>query len=378
MAGSNMSVDVQPVTTYRQKKRFLEFPWGLYRSDPFWVPPLRGEQKQLVGYARHPFYDRNSIHTFLAYRDGTPCGRIAAIHNQTYIDTHNERRGFFGFFECVDDAEVAHGLFDAARRWLADRDIACLRGPVSPGLNYSVGTLVEGFDTSPTFLMPYGPRYYPQLIESYGFRKSQDLYAYYGDIEMLPQSVAKLGPIADQIIERYGIRVRRLDKRRLYDEVAEFISIYNASLVGTWGYEPMSPREVRQMALGLKHMLIPEVTAAAEIEGRLVGAAFALPDYNPRIKAIDGRLFPFGFVRLLANKKAIKKYRLLAANVVPEYQMQGVGLVLLRAMVPTALDWGLQEVEFSWVSESNHRSRGSLEKGGARRVKTYRVYDFDA
>jgi GNAT superfamily N-acetyltransferase len=299
------------------------------------------------------------------------------VANQTYIDTHHERRGFFGFFECIEDQTVAHALFDAARGWLAERDLHCLRGPANPGLNYSVGALVEGFDSSPTFLMPYNPPYYPQLIESYGFRKTQDLYAYYANIDMLPDSSAKLGPLAEQIVERYNIRIRQLDKRRLFEDVKDFISIYNASLVHTWGYEPMPEREVQQMAKGLKLMLAPEVTAAAEIDGRLVGAAFALPDYNPRIKAINGRLFPFGFLRLLANKRKIKKVRLLAANVVPEYQLLGVGLVLLRAMVPPALAWGLEEVEYSWISESNRRSRGSLEKGGARLVKTYRVYDLD-
>ena len=378
IARAIMSVHVQPVTTRRQKKLFLEFPWELYRNDPLWVPPLRSEQKQLVGYWPHPFYDRNSIQTFLAYRNGTACGRIAAICNQTYIDTHDERRGFFGFFECVDDVEVAHGLFDAARHWLADRDITCLRGPASPGLNYSLGTLIEGFDSSPTFLMPYGPRYYPKLIESYGFRKSQDLYAYYGDIDMLPRAAAKLDPIADQIIERYDIRIRQLDKKKLYDEVAEFIAIYNASLVGTWGYEPMPPSEVRHMASGLKHMLVPEVTAAAEIDGRLVGAGFALPDYNPRIKAIDGRLFPFGFMRLLANKKAIKKYRLLAANVVPEYQMHGVGPRAPPRDGASGNGVGTAGSGDFVGSPSRISGReAAWKKPVARRIKTYRVYDFD-
>jgi GNAT superfamily N-acetyltransferase len=244
-------------------------------------------------------------------------------------------------------------------------------------LNYSVGTLIEGFDSAPFFLMPYGPRYYPQLLESYGLRKAQDLYAYYANVDMLPESTAKLEPISDQIVERYNIRLRKLNRKRLYDDVLQFISLYNASLVGTWGYEPMSQAEAKHMAAGLKHLLIPDVTAAAEIDGRMVGAAFALPDYNPTIKAIDGRLLPWGFLRMLAQKRKIKRFRLLAANVLPEYQLHGIGLVLLRSMVPAVLERGLQEVEYSWVSESNTRSRGSLEKGGTRRYKTYRVYDWD-
>jgi hypothetical protein len=226
--------------------------------------------------------------------------------------------------------------------------------------------------------MPYNPRYYPRLIESYGFRKSQDLYAYRANADMLPASTHKLGPLAEQIVDRYDITVRKLNKSRLYADVTEFIRIYNASLAETWGYEPMSDAEVRHMAKGLKYMLVPEITAAAEIDGQVVGVAFALPDYNPRIKAIDGRLFPFGFLRLLVNRRRIMKARVLAANVLPAYHLLGIGLVLLRAMLPTDVSrWDTKEIEYSWISESNQRSWGGLEKGGAVRYKTYRVYDWN-
>ena len=370
---------VHPVVTRRQRKQFLGFPWSLYREDPNWVPPLRMDQKEMVGYGHHPFFeDKNEIQTFLAYREnGEICGRIAAIHDQGHIDHHNERRGFVGFFESVDDQQVADALFDAARAWLAERDLHCMRGPMNPGLNYALGILAEGFDSPPTFLMPYNPAYYERLFAGYGFRKAQDLFAYWGNIEMLPASTAKHGPIADKIIEHFDIRVRPMDKSRFREEVEMFLSIYNRSMSRHWGFVPMSPSEIRHMAGGLRHLIVPEMALAAEIDGKVVGATFCLPDYNPRIKKIDGRLFPFGFLHLLRNRQAIKKIRILAANVLPEYQLMGVGLVLLRALVPMALDWGIEEAEFSWVAESNSLSRGALEKANAQRIKTYRVYDWD-
>jgi GNAT superfamily N-acetyltransferase len=368
---------IQPVATRRQRKQFLEFPWRLYRGDPNWVPPIRMDQKELVGYRRHPFYERNRVQTFLAYRDQEVCGRIAAILNVAHVEHRNERRGFFGFFECIDDQEVADRLLDAARRWLAEQDIPCLRGPANPGMNYTWGALIEGFDSPPGFMMPYNPPYYGRLIEGYGFRKAQDLFAYWGNIDMLPASSAKLGPISDQIVERFQIRFRELNRSQFLKDVEAFLTIYNQSMVDHWGFSPMSEGEVHHLAKGLRYLLVPELAVGAEIDGRLVGVALALLDYNPRIKQIDGRLFPFGFLRLLAGRRKIKRVRLLAANVVPEYQMMGVGLVLLRAMVPKGLAWGLEEVEYSWVAESNALSRGSLEKGGAKRIKTYRVYDFD-
>jgi GNAT superfamily N-acetyltransferase len=370
-------VVVKPVQSRREKRLFLEFPWQHYGGDPHWIPPLRSDDKRLVGYRPHPFYEKNECQTFLAFRGGEVCGRIAAIHNRAHNEHFKEQRGFFGFFECCDDRHAAHALFDAARDWLARRDLRPIRGPTSPGLNYLAGTLIEGFDSPPTFMMPYNPPYYPALIEGYGFRKAQDLYAYSGTLDMLAPVQAKLEPVAAQIVERLGVRIRTMNRWRFKRDVAEFLSVFNRSAVGHWGFAPFSQAEVDDLAKGLSWLLVPEMAVGAEVDGKLVGVAIVLPDYNPRIRQIDGRLFPFGFLRLLANKRKIKKVRSMTTNVLPEYHLLGVGLVLLRAMVPKGLEWGTTEVEFSWVAESNALSRGALEKGGAKRSKTYRVYDLD-
>lgn len=370
------AIQVQPVRSRQQRKLFLNYPWELYRGDPFWIPPLRGNQRELVGYARHPFYENNEVETFLAYRSGEVCGRIAAILNRGHLERYHDDRGFFGFFECVDDQEVAGKLFDAVRQWFADRNIFSVRGPMNPSQNYELGLLIEGFDSSPTFMMTYNPPYYARLIEGCGFRKTQDLYAYFGHIDMLPKVAEKLRPIALGIIEHLGVRIRSLDRADFRADVESFLQIYNRSLANTWGFVPMSEGEVRHMAQGLKHLIVPELAIGVEVDGRLVGAVFGLPDFNPRIRAIDGRLFPFGFWRLLRNKQEIKRIRAISTNVLPEYQRQGLGLVLLHGLVPKAMEWGIEEAEFSWVLESNRLSWRSLEKGGAIRTKTYRLYDF--
>lgn len=368
---------VKPVATRHERKLFLQFPWELYRNDPHWIPPLQGNQRELVGYRRHPFYERNRVQTFLARRGDKVCGRIAALINYGHIEQHHEQRGFFGFFECLDDQSAASGLLEAARQWLAAQGIDKIRGPASPSMNYELGTLIEGFDSSPTFMMAYNPPYYQRLLETYGLTKAQDLYAYWGNLEMLPKVQAKLGPVASQIIERLNIRLRPLDRTRFLEDVQTFLSIYNQSLGNTWGFVPMTPAEIRHTASGLRYLMVPELSLAAEIDGQVVGAVFGLPDYNPRIRQIDGRLFPFGFFRLLRNKQAIKRIRLISTNVLPEYQRWGVGLALMQGLVPKALEWGMQEAEFSWVLETNLLSRGSLEKGGAIRTKTYRLFDLD-
>ncbi len=371
-------VVVKPVISRREKKQFLEYPWKQYQGDPIWIPPLRGYQKEQVGYAKNPFYDQSEIQPFLALRGGEVCGRIAAILNVGHNEQHKENRGFWGFFESIDDQEVADGLFGAVRDWFTERGIRQLRGPTNPNLNSEIGLLIDGFDTSPFFMMTYNPPYYERLVEESGFRKCQDLYAYWGCIDMLPAVQERLAPICEQIIERFEVTVRPLDKTRFREDVEAFVAVYNRAMSNTWGFVPMTDDEVRHQAKGLKQLMVPELAIAAEIGGEMIGASFALLDYNPRIKKIDGRLFPFGFWKLLSNKRAIKRLRVISTNVIPEYQLHGIGLVLMNGIVPMGLEWGMEEAEFSWVLESNTLSRGSLEKGGAKRTKTYRIYDWQA
>ncbi|MFM8434922.1 MAG: N-acetyltransferase, partial [Planctomycetia bacterium] len=244
-------------------------------------------------------------------------------------------------------------------------------------LNYECGLLIEGFDTPPFFMMTHNRPSYPALVEAQGLRKIEDLYAFWGRLEMLDSIDKKLGVMVEGVKERFGVKVRPLDRSRFDEEVRMFLEIYNSSLGGTWGFVPLSPGEVKHMAASLKHLIVPELALVAEVDGKPIGTVFCLLDYNPRIKAINGRLFPFGFLKLLWNKKGIKRMRAISTNVVPEYQAWGVGLVLMAALVPQLYAWGMDEVEFSWVLESNHLSKRTLERGGALVTKKYRLYDGD-
>ncbi len=368
---------IKPVETRRERKQFLHLPWKLYHGDANWIPPLRLNQKELVGYKRHPFYEDADVQTFLAWRGNEVCGRIAAIVNHVHNRRFKEQRGFFGFFESINDQQVATGLFDTAKAWLAERDIQSMRGPMNPSFNYEIGLLVDGFDSPPTFMMTYNPPFYEQLIEEYGFRKEQDLYAYWGHVDMLETQDKKIAFVIEESTRRFRFKLRRLDKSRFDEDIRTFLKIYNDANGAHWGFVPMSEGEIRHMSKGMRHLITPEMTSFAEVDGRPVGAVFGMLDYNPRIKQINGRLYPFGFLKLLWNRRAIKRMRVLAAHVLPEYQRWGLGLVLLQRLVPDILEWELEEVEFSWVAESNHLSRGTLERGGAKLIKTYRIYDYD-
>ncbi len=369
-------ISVQPVTTKAHKKAFINFAWDHYKGDPLWVPPLLMNIKELLNYTKHPFYENAEIQTFLARQNGKIVGRIAAIIDRAHNEFHSEERGMFGFFESVDDQDVANALFDTAKAWFAERNIFLMRGPANPSQNYEWGMLVEGFHSPPTFMMTYNKPYYGKLVESYGFFKSQDLYSYIGRTSMIDDLDPKLLFIANESKKRFNVHPRPISKKNFDKDVASFLEIYNSALPGQWGFTPMSANELKATASGLKMLIVPEMTTMAEIEGRPVATVFGLLDFNPTIKSINGRLFPFGFLKILLGKKKIKRVRLISTNVIPEYQRWGLGLVLLQRLVPDILKWGIKELEFSWVLESNKLSRGTLERGGSIKDKTYRIYDY--
>ncbi len=372
---SSDRIEVISVSSRRDRKRFFDFPWQHYRNDPNWVPPLRLNQLELLNYRKHPFYLTAEIQTFYALRDGRVVGRIAAIIDRAHNTYYDERRGMFGFFESVNDSRVSEALFDSAIAWLRERGQTAIRGPANPSQNYEWGLLIEGFDQPPTFMMTYNPPYYGNLIDEYGFDKAQDLYSFWGHVGMLEQLDHTLAFVSGEATRRFKISVRPLDPKRFVQDINAFLHIYNSALPGQWGFVPLSTEELKHIAAGLKYLIVPNLTTFAEIDGKPIGAVFGLLDYNPLVKKINGRLFPFGFLRLLLGRKRLKRIRLVSTNVVPEYQRWGIGLVLLQRLVADALRWGIDEGEFSWVLESNHLSRKSLERGGAKRTHTFRIYD---
>ena len=363
------------VESKQDQKEFIRLLWRLYAGDPNWVPPIIQTQEELVGFRKHAFHDNASVTNFLVSRAGQVVGRISSIVNRGHIERFKENRGFFGFFECVDDQSAANLLFDAAARELKRQGMTDVRGPANPSLNYEVALLVEGFDSPPTFMMTYNPPYYERLITNFGFAKCQDLYAYEGNTSMIATADPKLNFVVEELRRRFNVRLRQFNTRNFLSEVQLFLDIYNRSLVGTWGFVPMSQGEVLQQAKGLRHLLVPELTTVIEVDGKPIGSGLGLLDFNPLIKSINGRLFPFGFLKLIFGKRKLKRVRLMSTNVIPEYQRWGFGLLALERMLPDAIKFGVTHGEFSWVLESNHLSRASLERSGMTRIKTYRLFD---
>lgn len=382
-------VAVRTVSSWRDRRRFQHLPWSIYTApgaarDPNWVPPILAQERQLLGWGHHPFFDNAEIVTLLAERGGRIVGRLAVLVNHVHNRKYNEQRGFFGFFECVNDAAVARALFETGHDWLRQRGMTSVRGPVNPSLNYTCGLLVDGFDRPPCFLMTYNPPYYAALLESCGFAKSQDLYAYEMDTALLATVTERYKPAVLAAFERSKLVIRRFEPSggKYLREIEAYLDIYNRSLEGTWGFTPLQSREARHIARDLRHIIVPQFAVFAEMDGQPIGALLALLDYNQilRTPAFNGRLFPFGFVRLLTGRRHITAARAMAMTMVPGYQSAGLSIVLMDNLVAAAANWGakgggIQRYEFSWVLESNTKSRGTLERLGTKITSTYRIYD---
>ncbi|MCO8124291.1 N-acetyltransferase [Stieleria sp. TO1_6] len=369
------SLKCSPVSGWFDRRAFLQLERDLYADDPNWVTPLWGERKQLCGFGSHPFYNDADSQAFLVRRKGRVVGRIVAIINHAHNRYHNEKRGFFGFFECINDVAASRCLFDTAADWLRQRGMTDLRGPVNPSLNYECGLLVDGFDSPPTFLITYNHAYYADLIEACEFKQCQDMFCYDASMDDLDTLDPKLQFVIEEATKRFNVKCRPIDRSRFDQDVQVFLKIYNQSLQRTWGYVPMSNEELVHQAKQLKLLIVPELTSVAEIDGQPVGAGFGLLDYNQLLKTMNGRLFPLGWWKLMTGKKKIDRLRLVSTNVLPEYQKWGLGLVTLSRILPDAIKFGIQTGEFSWVLESNSLSRGTIERGGAKKMKTQRLYD---
>lgn len=369
------SLHSRPVQSAADRRRFVRVQREIYADDPNWVPPIWRVQEELVGFRPHPFYDENRCQAFIVTRNGKTVGRVLGIINYGHIRRYKEDVGFFGFFECHDDVDAARLLFHHAQQWLREHGMTHARGPINPSLNYDAGLLVDGFDTPPTFLIPYNRDYYESLLLRCGFTKSQDLFSYEATIDMLDTLDPKLKFVIDESTRRFNVHCRPISKKNFDADVRTFLHIYNESLQGTWGYVPFSAAEIDHQAEGLKHLIVPELTSIAEIAGKPVGAGFGLLDYNPLIKKMGGRLFPFGWLRIVFQKKQLKRLRVISTNVLPEYQKWGLGLVTLSRMLPAVIDFGIQVGEFSWVLESNSLSRNTIERAGGYKIKTHRIYE---
>jgi GNAT superfamily N-acetyltransferase len=366
--------DVVPIQDERGLRQFIELPYTLYRGDPYWVPPLRIAQKDLFNKRKHPFHAFAEVQCFLAQRNGSVIGRIAAIRDPNYNAFHEEQAGFFGFFESPEEPEVAAGLLNAARGWLKSRGAEVIRGPMNPSTNYECGLLVDGFDSPPQVMMTYNPPYYDALIQGAGLRRAKDLYAYYISTEAI--TPARTERVAAKAAAD-GIEIRPIRMKAFAEDVEQVWQVYNSAWRRNWGFVPMTREEFFFSAHDMKMILEPELVLLGEVNGQVVGFALALPDVNRALKHAGGRLLPLGILKILYHKRSVDSIRIIALGVVEEYRTAGVAAGFYSELFRRGTRLGYRSAELSWVLEDNTLMNRSIEALGGRRYKTYRIYEWN-
>lgn len=369
-------IEITRVRSQAERSSFIKFPWRIYEQDPAWVPPLLLERKQFLNRKKHPFYEHGEAELFLARVGGEIVGRIMASDDPKYNALQQLNVGYFGMFESIDNQDVANALLGAAAAWLRGRGRDKIIGPIDYSIFYLCGVLIEGFQYPPMVLTAHNPPYYRELIERAGFEKEIDLYAWwFAD----PTGAAnRLRRLASALDKRREVTLRPGDLRDIVGESRKLLQIYNQAWRDNWGFVEFTEREFQFMTHELKSILIPDLVWLAEIKGEPVGFILCVPDINPALKKINGRLttlgLPIGLAKLLYHKSRIKTCRVVALGVVPKYRQHGVAAMLVLRIIEEAMLKRGFTGECSLILENNDMMNRFLAAIGAEKYKTYRIY----
>ncbi|HET8862453.1 MAG TPA: hypothetical protein VFM94_04290 [Solirubrobacterales bacterium] len=372
------NVQIRPVRSRRELKRFVKVPFHLHRDHPQWVPPLIFDRMQFLNRRKNPWFEHGEAELFVAERDGQPVGRISAQIDHEWDKVQGGSDGMFGFFETIDDADVAAALLGAAEDWLAERGRGRLLGPMDFTTNDEVGILIEGFELRPMILQNWHPPFCKELLEGLGYGKAMDLLMWYlelGKLKEGDQFAPEIHAAAEKALHDEGIAIRNIDKGNLREEMRRFSAVYNEAWADNWGFVPATDAEIEFHAKLLKQVIDEDWGFIAEKDGETVGVAFTLPDVNQALAKTKGRLLPVGWLRFLIAKRRIDRVRVFALGVKDEYRHSGVAAGLYLKHLAAASPDGVPAGETGWILETNGPMNRAMEGMGGTVVKRYRIYE---
>lgn len=376
-----MSLTIRQVESKSDRKKFVLMPWLVYRDDPRWVPPLIQDRLETIDPKKNPFFEHGQAALFLAERDGRAVGRITAHTNRLHNEYHQDKTGFFGFFECIDDEAVARALLERAEDWLRGQGCDRVLGPENFSVNEEVGLLVEDREGPPMIMCTYNPPYYAKLIEACGFEKAKDLFGWAYQVGDVPDAPRQ---IAGEVEKHPGLVVRQADPKHMERDVRIVRDIFNSAWSRNWGFVPWTEAEVKHSAKMMKMILVPEITAIAEVDGQPAGMMLAFPNLLEAIKDLNGRLFPTGLLKLawrvMLGRYKFQTARLFLLGVKPEFRgsvLGGLSVLLYVKAHEGALKVGIKGGELGWTLEDNEKINQGIQFMGGRLGKIYRVYGKD-
>jgi GNAT superfamily N-acetyltransferase len=371
---SGASLTIRPVRNRRDLKRFVDLPYRLHQGTP-WVPPLRLERRLFLNRKLNPYFKHGEAEYFLALRGERVVGRISAQIDRAFNEFHQNRWGMFGFLDLEDDEEAMTALLDAAADWLRQRGCERIVGPMDFSMNEESGVLIEGHELEPLVRQPWHPPYYQRLCEGAGLDKAMDLYSWFLDISDRKDMLPVLFELDERARSEHGVKIRRMSRRHLRQEMDRFAEIYNAAWADNWGFVPYSKADLDAYTVDMHLVFAREWFMVAEKDGETIAVAITLPDINQVLKKMKGRLLPLGWWYFLNRNRIADRVRVGFLGVKPEHQHTGVAASLYVEHFDTAERSRQKCGEAGWILETNEAMNRGLEAMSAEIVKKYRLYE---
>ena len=367
-------VEIKAVSTSKDLKEFIMLPFRLYKNDPNWIPPLIGDQKKFLSPAKNPFFLHSEAQLFLAFQDGKVVGRISAHTNTQHNKEHKDNIGFFGFFECINNQDVANALFAEVFKWNKAKGKDGIRGPLNFTINDECGLLVKGFDTPPMIMMTHALPYYQTLVEGAGYAKAMDMYAYFSEKREIPERVERLH---EALLKRSKATIHTLSKDKVQrrKDLETVFRIYTEAWQYNWGNVPLTEPEFHHLVDELLPLADPDMIFIAEVDSKPVGFSLAMPNFNEVLKVMKGHVNPITLIKAQIAKKKISSARVITMGVIKEYQNRGIDTIFHYYSYRNGIPKGIFYGEFSWVLECNTMMMRVAEMLGADPYKTYRLYE---
>ncbi len=366
-------IKIKKVISKKDQKKFIKFPWEVYKDNPNWVPPLIMEMKEKLDKKHNPFFEHAEMELFLALDGSELKGRVAAILDKNHNKMHNEKLVFFGLYESFNDIDITRALLDGVMEWGKERGMNTLRGPVNISMNDECGFLLEGFDSPPVVMMPYNPAYYLDLMEEYGLAKAKDLFAFLMTKDH--EIKEKVSKIVSKIKKSSNITLRAVNLKNIDKEAEKIKYVYNQGWEKNWGFVPWTDKELEHMAKKLKQAADPDIIILAEDGDRPIGFAFGFPNLNEALMKLNGRMTPLGILKFLYYRKKIKGIRAVVFGILKEYRMSGVSYLLFSELEKNALAKGYEWCETSYQLEDNDAINRFVMSIGGKVYKKYRIFE---
>ena len=373
-----MSVEIKQHQPGKDLKDFIQVAFEVYRDDPAWVPPLHMEITDRLTPEKNPFFEHAEVALFTAWKDGKAVGRISAQIDHEHLRIHEDNAGFFGFFDTVDDQEVASALIAAAEDWLASRGMTVMRGPFSLSINEETGLLVEGFDSPPTIMSPHHRSYQGALAEAAGLQKVKDCYGWKHQVVPAPARAQRAWEAITSLPE---VRFRSVNPRNLKKEVRDILDVFNDAWQHNWGFVPATDAEAKKMAADLQLILDKELSFFAEIDGQPVAICVCLPNLNEVIFDFGGKLNPVTVGKLIWRLKirGPKSARLMLLGIRTDLRGKKryapLAMAVIAELVRRGLKQGYEWAELGWTLEDNGLINAAIRSMGATIYKRYRLYE---